>query len=486
MIVQRPEILFCMNTLTYPDCDCACGMPYPVPNTSPPPLSGVWQARQPALTQSIERGTWWAYYVPTATTPVTVMNAAAQRLWSALSEPRSVAELASLFDLPRTDVEAPLATMARVGLIRPWEAVEITPPLEPQPTTLTAWLYLTQQCNLRCPYCYVPHRNASMDEATARAAIAKLTEMTKRHGYRRIKIKYAGGEPTLRFDLIRSIQSALTEQSRAAGLEAESVVLTNGTTWNEERLDFIAEHGIHMAISIDGGAEAHNRLRAFPNGRGSYEKVLWTIEKALERRIEITLSLTITAWNLDGVSDVVRLAMEKALPFNLNFVRERQPQPWVPEAEALAQALHSAFRVMEQHIATYPHPLTASFDRARFDFPHTHTCAAGRDYIAILPDGRIAPCHMETANPLSIIEATDPLAEVRRRSKATFAPTVDDLPDCATCPWRYACGGGCPLLRGTELHRRYCRIYRRFYPELIRLEGLRLLYRHRQGPLSID
>jgi uncharacterized protein len=28
---------------------------------------------------------------------------------------------------------------------------------------------------------------------------------------------------------------------------------------------------------------------------------------------------------------------------------------------------------------------------------------------------------------------------------------VDNLEECAACPWRYACGGGCPLMRLARL-----------------------------------
>ena len=78
------------------------------------------------------------------------------------------------------------------------------------------------------------------------------------------------------------------------------------------------------------------------------------------------------------------------------------------------------------------------------------------------------------------IHDPDPLARVRESSDGIRNLPVDDKAECRDCQWRYWCAGGCPL---TAYHAtgRYdakspnCAIYRALYPEVIRLEGLRLL-----------
>ena len=63
---------------------------------------------------------------------------------------------------------------------------------------------LTEACNLACVYCFKWQKKAvHMDEGTARAAIDWLLEASGQQ--RDLKINLMGGEPLLRFDLIKKI-----------------------------------------------------------------------------------------------------------------------------------------------------------------------------------------------------------------------------------------------------------------------------------------
>ncbi len=476
-----PRVITGKGATWLPDCDCACGVELVHSSVfSLESFSGPWQSR-PSAWETPLGGHWYVSYTPQAEVPIITLNERARRLREQFRRPRKVEEVLALAPSASKAVRQAVAAMVEAGVLVPWG--ESLPALwrEAQPSTLTIWLYLTQQCNLRCPYCYVPHHGTRMSEEMALLAVERMLRVAYQHRYRRLRIKYAGGEPTLNFKVLQSAHRYALQVGRSLGIEVEGVVLTNGTCWSASMLDFVAKHGIRLGLSLDGGEQAHNRLRLFPDGRGSFEIVVATIEAALQRGIALSLSVTVTAWNLDGVGEAVQFAMERNLPFNLNFVRERREVPWLPKAELLVQAMRSAFDVMERYLADYDHPLTNVLDRARFDAPHLHPCSAGRDYLAIRPDGGVAACQMEVEHPLSSLKAGDPLAELRAKGRAVFAPTVDEYSDCAQCPWRYVCGGGCPLLRGTSLHTRYCTVYRTLYPDLVRLEGMRLLAHHVDG-----
>ena len=74
----------------------------------------------------------------------------------------------------------------------------------------------------------------------------------------------------------------------------------------------------------------------------------------------------------------------------------------------------------------------------------------------------------------------DPLATIRGNTIGLQNPKVDEKEGCFECEWRYWCAGGCPLQahRATGRHdvkSPNCNIYKALYPEVIRLEGLRLL-----------
>jgi uncharacterized protein len=87
---------------------------------------------------------------------------------------------------------------------------------------------------------------------------------------------------------------------------------------------------------------------------------------------------------------------------------------------------------------------------------------------------------MEIEKPVTNIYENDPLAFIRADSIHVQNPSVEGKKGCRDCEWRYWCTGGCPLLTYKtsgryDVKSPYCRVYKAIYPELLRLEGLRLL-----------
>jgi uncharacterized protein len=87
---------------------------------------------------------------------------------------------------------------------------------------------------------------------------------------------------------------------------------------------------------------------------------------------------------------------------------------------------------------------------------------------------------MEIERPITSIYADDPLAWLRADRLGIQNLSVEAKEGCRSCEWKYWCTGGCPALtyRATgryDVKSPNCRIYKALYPEMLRLEGLRLL-----------
>ena len=91
--------------------------------------------------------------------------------------------------------------------------------------SLTSWLHLTDRCNLRCDYCYLPHVREDMSSETGRAAVDAIFRSAKINNFKQVKIKYAGGEPLLRYPLILELHAYAKSLADAHGLILEEVVL---------------------------------------------------------------------------------------------------------------------------------------------------------------------------------------------------------------------------------------------------------------------
>jgi uncharacterized protein len=243
-------------------------------------------------------------------------------------------------------------------------------------------------------------------------------------------------------------------------------------------LDFLARSGVRLMVSLDGGPSAHDRVRVRRDGRGTHAAVIDTVERALARGLRPNVSITLTALTLDGAEEAVAFALDLGLPFNLNFYRdcttaEDTPSPLVPAPERLVERVLGILDLIRLYPA-YPLPLTGILDRTRVDIPHDRPCSAGRDYLVVGTAGQVSACQMLLAEPWADLADADPLTAVRRRGERLFNAEAESS-DCQACPWRAACGGGCPLLRGTALHRQYCQAYRLLLPQVVRLEAGRLV-----------
>ena len=64
-------------------------------------------------------------------------------------------------------------------------------------------LFVTQQCNLRCSYCYIVKRDSQMSLSVAKKVIDLVYERTPPQ--ENIDIGFFGGEPLLAFETIKSI-----------------------------------------------------------------------------------------------------------------------------------------------------------------------------------------------------------------------------------------------------------------------------------------
>lgn len=348
---------------------------------------------------------------------------------------------------------------------------------------LSAWLHITDSCNLSCPYCYIVKRGSQMSEDIGLAVVDAVVRSAQQHGYEGIKLKYAGGEPTLKFPLIQQLHEYALRLTSEAGLELQEVVLSNGVTLTSDLLAYLAQENIRLMISLDGLDEGQGKLRRLADGRSSLPFVVQGVERAIKTGLKPYLSTTVTRVNLASLPEVVAFALDHELPLSLNLYRENpcsaENTGLVAEPEELIAGLRRALKVIEERLPSY-RLIDGLLDLVPISGPHEHPCAAGRDYLVIDTQGQIARCQMVMDELVSNIHADDPLQDVRDFTDGFQYVSVDEIVECRDCLWKYYCAGGCPLLAGRRVGQvggrsPYCDVYRAIFPELLRLEGLRML-----------
>lgn len=464
---ERPSDVFATG-----QCDCACAEDGFSLSIVAGTTDVTLQQTYPLHIQSLS-ASHSLMFNPHDNKGVVVLNKAARQIWDSFA-PGGPVSLESPFILD----------MIEAGLLQPVKASFKAQ--RGKPRLLTAWIHVTNACNLDCPYCYINHTAESMTLETGFAAVDAVIRSALHGGFQAIKLKFAGGEATLNLKLVFALHSYAVERAATSGLELETAILSNGVALGERAIAEFQQRGVRVMISLDGVGEWHDAQRIFRNGKGSFAWTSRTLDRLIAQGVKPFISITVTDRNVDGLPEVVGYVLKRGLPFNLNFFRDNDCASTMTDLhlqdDRLIEAMNRVFAVIEANLPEHS-LLGCLVDRAQFDQPHDKTCGVGDSYLVVDHHGQVAKCHMEIEKSVTDVYAEDPLAFVRLDEIGVQNISVDEKEGCRECEWKYWCAGGCPALtyRATgrfDVKSPYCRVYKAIYPQLLRLEGLRLLKVH--------
>lgn len=350
---------------------------------------------------------------------------------------------------------------------------------------LSAWLHITDRCNLRCDYCYLPHDKVDMSWDTAKAAVDSIIRAAHEGGYKQIKLKIAGGEPLLKFELVQRVLGYAKAETKRHQLILDAVVLSNGTLMDLAKAHILKQLGARVMISLDGLHEVHDCQRKYIGGKGSFQQVENTLDILQTLAIPIDISITVSSKNAHGLADLVDYLLQRDLFFAFSFYRENDlsqgDKALRLETQTIIDGLMAAYKIIENYLPNY-NLLASLADRANLSQAHKQTCSASNSYLVYTPEGNISQCQMQLDKPVASVHTIQPL-EAIRSDQSLVNLSVDEKQGCNTCNWKYWCAGGCPI----ETHRvtgRYdvkspnCEIYKAIFPEVVRLEALRMIKCH--------
>ena len=129
--------------------------------------------------------------------------------------------------------------------------------------TYTIPICLTHRCNLNCVYCFQKHDNIhEMTYEICKSCIDWIFEHILYNRNNRAEIAFFGGEPLLRFDLIRLIFDYTINKYQFDNYRF--FASTNGTVLTNEMKDWFHKHKDRfiLGLSLDGGKESQNENRS--------------------------------------------------------------------------------------------------------------------------------------------------------------------------------------------------------------------------------
>lgn len=242
------------------------------------------------------------------------------------------------------------------------------------------------------------------------------------------------------------------------GLEKEHdkkfrfTLTTNGVLLDEEKMEFANREMSNVVLSLDGRRQVHDFMRPFPNGAGSYDRIVPKFQEfaKLRGQKDYYVRGTFTRHNLDFAKDVLHLA-------DLGFKQISMEPVVAQESEDYALRKEDLPVVCEQYDILAREMIAREKEGRGFQFFHfmldlsggpcvykrLSGCGSGTEYLAVTPWGDLYPCHQfvgEDAFRMGTVFEGIQKPEIRESfSKCN----VYSKPACQECFARFYCSGGC-------------------------------------------
>ena len=316
-------------------------------------------------------------------------------------------------------------------------------------------LLISQDCNLRCEYCFAETGDFGMGRSlmsfeTGKKAIDFLLENS---GDRQnLELDFFGGEPLMNFDVVKEVVEYARKREKEYGKVFRFTITTNGMLLTDDKIDFINKEMSNVVLSIDGRKCVNDRVRKRVDGTGCYDTIMDKFKKTVDLRDgkEYYVRGTFTKYNLDFSEDVFHLYEQGFDQISVEPVVAPAEMPYALTEEDLPRIFDEyerlADRIVEndkagKHFNFFHFML--DLDQGPCAIKRLRGCGAGNEYVAISPNGDIYPCHqfvgIEEWKMGNINEDT-----FNTDLKTYFAGAhIYSKDKCKDCWAKFYCSGGC-------------------------------------------
>ncbi|OJG97511.1 hypothetical protein RV18_GL000792 [Enterococcus termitis] len=328
---------------------------------------------------------------------------------------------------------------------------------------VTAYLHLTNKCNLHCVGCYSfdDKRNVAPDMTTDEIYLAldQLEEVGITN------LVFSGGEPLLRNDIV-----AIAKYAKEKCSISNIVMITNGTVFNEAKILEISNFIDSVSVSLDTySAECPSFIR----DEGIFSRIMRTVDFFKTTKVKVTILPTLHHGNMSDIHKYIELSDKTGVEISFSLLSgcaEGELKDYLPtelDIQSLSRyVLAGAVSLDDTQIGS--NCLTAQ------DY-----CGAGESLIAIGTEGNLYPCHMLMDDQLSLGNIRDGriseyLSRKSERNAFLGNISVDSIEGgCQQCEARYLCGGGCRARASyaSDVRDRdpYCSLFKDYYMSVLEM-----------------
>lgn len=342
---------------------------------------------------------------------------------------------------------------------------------------------LTMKCNARCYYCFEngAERN-SMSEETFKNTIDYIYRNSNK---KEIFIDWFGGEPLLRFDLLKKMKKELENK----GLQIYSSLTTNGLLINDEIIEYLKNENFHFVqITVDAIGEEYNNIRNYiTTDKNPFNTVMQNIQKLLDAGVKTHIRINYNENDFEKAKEVFHY-LDNAFPgydatkrflYMSPIVLEENKEKMYPNCSLCED--HPFYKLLKfQKISDNPvnreyYLQTDPLNRNLTDlmlYPVAVSCGTQSDgHVAIDADGYLYECHRflgkKQYSSGNVNSLKNGIYEENSIVKY-FKNHQLDSDECKICCVMPLCHGGCKAIKYETGIKKRCTPVLQAFPSLLK------------------
>jgi uncharacterized protein len=325
--------------------------------------------------------------------------------------------------------------------------------------TLQFTLLASEDCNLRCQYCYEEFARGTM-HPQVRTGIKNLVEK-RLSGLKSLSVSWFGGEPLYGFQAIEDLGPFFIEMSEKHSLRFSSGMTTNGYLLTPEIADKLLAWKIDsFQITIDGTPEDHDRSRPTRDGQGTFSTIFDNL-RAMHRRpqsedfeIDIRVNWDLRNYpHLGGFLDLIEAEFRGDPRFKVRF-HSVFPSGGPNDAQLAICGMDEAVQLQKDlEREARKRGLTLAEDLRQVKPVSSGVCYAARPYHFVIgATGKVMKCTIELdmadRNVVGFLSEEGELTLDQDKMALWCEPAFEKDTKCQKCVVLPVCmGSSCPLIR---------------------------------------
>src|SRR5580658_3692456 len=166
-------------------------------------------------------------------------------------------------------------------------------------------------CNIDCTYCFYLDRDADPYKALparrmSEETLERLVDTYLFYSYPQSTFAFQGGEPTLAglpfFEQLVKFQ----QQYGRDGQSVSNALQTNGVLLDRDWCDLFRAFNWLLGVSLDGPEEINDRYRVNKEGRGTWKRVMQSIELLQKHKVEFNILCVLNQANVGKPKELYR------------------------------------------------------------------------------------------------------------------------------------------------------------------------------------